>query len=33
MKKNQGSEIIEIPVNAEEEKFFHWIESDNCLGS
>jgi len=34
MKTNQKSpEIIEVPVDPEEEKFFQWIESDNCLGS
>ncbi|RHZ36500.1 XRE family transcriptional regulator [endosymbiont GvMRE of Glomus versiforme] len=31
--KNQGREIIEIPINAEEEKVFQWVESEKCLGS
>jgi len=31
MKK--AREIIQIPVDPEEEKIFHWVESDNCLGS
>ena len=34
MKTNQKSpEIIEIPVDPEEEKIFNWVNSDNCLGS
>jgi len=33
MKKNQGQEIIEIPINAKEEKFFQWIESDKVKNS
>jgi predicted XRE-type DNA-binding protein len=30
---NSTKQIIQIPINAEEEKIFQWVESDNCLGS
>jgi len=34
MKTNQKSlEIIEIPLDPEEEKIFQWVEGDACLGS
>jgi hypothetical protein len=33
MKKNRGLEIIKMPIDPEEEKIFHWVESEECLGS
>jgi len=30
---HKNKEIIEIPVSAEEEKVFQWVESNECLGS